>query len=212
MALTTTTLASACAATDRNIVVTSATGFVADYKVRVDDEEMVVDKSYNGTSTTVPVLRGRGGSAQAAHVVKASVTVGIGSDFPDPSAGTFATVFSRLRPTVITTVSATGTLTLAPQGSDQRVIMAGTAAITLTIPQPTRDMEGSVLWIVSDGAAAHVPTFTGGLGGAGSSYDAITNNATGRMALVVIAAGGYWQIPQAPALTGTVTNITGGIA
>jgi hypothetical protein len=212
MALTTTTLASACAITDRNVVVTAATGFVVGYKLRVNDEEMEVDRAYDGTSTTVPVLRGRGGSAQSAHVAKSSVTVGVGTDWSNPAAGSFATSYARVRPVQITTVSATGTLVHAPQGCDHRVILAGTSAITLTIPVPTRDMEGSTLMIVSDGAGAHVPTFTGGLGGAGTSYDAITNNATGRMALLVIAAGGYWSIPQAPALTGTVTNITGGVA
>ena len=211
MALTTTTLSSACGAADRSIVVTSATGFTAGYKVRIDDEEMEVTKDYV-SGTTVTVLRGRGGSVQAAHVAKAAVTVGIGSDFPDPAAGSFATMASRIRPTIIQTYGATATMTLPPPGADLRVILAGTSAITLTIPVPTRDIEGAMLVIVSDGAAAHVPTFTGGVGGAGSSYDAFTFNATGKLALVAFAAGATWQMVSAPGITGTVTNIVAGVA
>ena len=103
-------------------------------------------------------------------------------------------------------------LTLPPSGADLRVILNGTSVITLTVPVPTKDMDGCNLTIISNGAAAHVIIFTGGLGAAGSSYDTITNNASGQMALNVYAANGTWCIPQAPALTGTVTNITGGIA
>ncbi len=65
MALTATTLSSAVALTDKSIVVASATGFAAGAYVKVDGEFMQVDKSYTSGSTTVPVLRGRDGSAQA---------------------------------------------------------------------------------------------------------------------------------------------------
>lgn len=211
MALTTTTLASACGLNDRNIVVSSATGFSAGYKIRVDDEEMEVTKDYV-SGTTVSVLRGRGGSVQSAHVAKASVTVGAGSDFGNPAAGALSTAYARPRPTIITTYGATATMELPPPGADLRVILAGTAAITLTVPVPTRDIEGAQLVIVSDGAAAHVPTFTGGVGGAGSGYDAFTFNSSGKLALVLYAAGATWQMVAAPGVTGTVTNITAGVA
>lgn len=211
MALTTTTLSVAAGQTDRNITVTSATGFAAGYQIRVDDEYMEVDKSYT-SGTSIPVLRGRNGSAQAAHAIKSSVTVGTGTDWSNPGAGAFSTEGARLRPTIIQTYGATGTMTLPPPGCDLRVILAGTAAITLTIPVPTRDIEGAQLVIVSDGAAAHVPTFTGGVGGAGSSYDAFTFNSSGKLALVCYAAGATWQMVAAPGLTGTVTNITAGVA
>jgi hypothetical protein len=32
------------------------------------------------------------------------------------------------------------------------------------------------------------------------------------MCIQVIACGGFWNIPSAPAWTGTVTKVTGGIA
>jgi hypothetical protein len=80
-------------------------------------------------------------------------------------------------------------LTLPPAGSDLVVILNGTAAITLTVPVPTKDMDGTELTIVSNGAAAHVPTFTGGVGAAGSSYDAFTFNSTSGQ-YDVVADGG----------------------
>lgn len=212
MALTTTTLASACGATDSSIVVTSATGFAAGYFIKIDDEVMQVTKSYTSGSTTVPVLRGREQSVQSAHVTKAAVTVGVGTDWSNPAAGSLMGQAARIRPVIIQTYGATATMTLPPPGCDLRVILAGTAAITLTVPVPTRDLEGTQLVIVSDGAAAHIPTFTGGVGGAGSGYDAFTFNSSGKLALVCYAAGGTWQMVSAPAVSGTVTNIIAGVA
>jgi hypothetical protein len=210
MAFVKTTLAAAVALTDKSIVVASATTVAAGRIFRIDQEEMVVTKDYV-SGTTVPVLRAQNGTEQVAHVITSNAIHGLASDFDSPGAQT-SVAYPTQRPTLITSVTATGTLVHAPAGCDHRVILNGTSVITLTIPVPTMDMDGAMLVIISNGAAAHVPTFTGGLGGAGASYDAITNNATGKMALVVFAANETWQIPQAPALTGTVTNITGGIA
>lgn len=210
MALASTTLSAAVAVNDKTIVLASATSIAVGRIIRIDNEIFQVDQSWV-SGTTIPVLRGRDGSQTTTHVSGAAAIHGLASDFPG-AFGQTVVQYPNVRPVQVTSVSATGTLTLAPAGCDQRVILNGTSVITLTIPVPTRDKDGDTLMIVSNGAAAHVPTFTSGLGGAGSSYDAITNNATGQMALHVIAAGGFWCIPQAPALTGTVTNITGGIA
>jgi hypothetical protein len=213
MALTRTTLSSAAGVNDREIVVASATGIVAGDLVRIDQEFMVVQKDYS-SGTTVPVRRGQLGSATKAHVATAGVVHGTAQDDWD-APGVGATVNNMIagRPVIITSITAaTSTLVHAPAGCDHRVILNGTSVITLTIPVPTLDMDGDQLTIISNGAAAHVPTFTGGLGGAGASYDAVTNNATGKFALTVFAANETWQIPVAPAMTGTVTNITAGIA
>lgn len=210
MALATTTLASAVAKKDGEIVVASATSIAAGRLILVDQEMMQVIQSYS-TGTTVGVLRGRNGTATEAHVVTANATHGDAADFDNPGAQA-VTTYPTLRPTLVQSITATSSLTLPPAGTDLRVILNGTSVITLTVPVPTKDMDGAMLTIISNGAAAHVSTFTGGLGGAGTSYDVITNNAAGQMALVVFAANGAWNIPQGPALTGTVTNITGGIA
>ena len=80
MALTETTLSTAKAAVDRKIVVASASGFAKGYRVRIDDEILLVDQSYDGSSTTIPVIPGQDGTAVEAHPVTAAVEVGAGTD------------------------------------------------------------------------------------------------------------------------------------
>jgi hypothetical protein len=210
MALATTTLSAAVSVTDNTIVVASATSVAAGRLILIDQEVMKVVSSYT-SGTTVGVLRGQDGSVTAAHKVTANVTHGLASDFASPAAQT-TTTYPTARATQVVSITATSTLTLPTAGTDLRVVLNGTSVITLTIPVPTKDMDGTELSIVGNGAAAHLLTFTGGLSGAGTSYDVITVNATAPIAFKVIAANGLWVAYAAPALTGTVTNITGGIA
>lgn len=211
MALTRTTLSSAVALTDTSIVVASATGFAANYVVRVDQEFMRVQQSYS-SGTTIPVIRGVMGSKSSAHVVTAGVVVGISSDWDapgyvpvnNPAAG---------RPRVITSITAdNSTVSHAASGSDHVVVLNGTSVINLTVPVPTTDMDGDMLTIVANGAAAHVITYTGGLGGAGASYDVVTLNGTAPCAIQVVACNAKWMPIFAPAMGGTVTNLIGSIA
>ena len=210
MALATTTLSSACAQGDVSIVVASATSVAAGRLILIDQEEMQVAQSYV-SGTTVPVLRGRDGSAQVAHKATANVTHGLASDFASPAAQTCVT-YPTVRNTTVISLSATATLTLPTAGTDQRVILNGTGVIALTIPVPTKDMDGTKLTIVSNGAAAHTLTFTGGLSGGGSNYDVITVNATAPAAFEFIAANALWMAICGPAMGGTVTNIIGSVA
>ena len=210
MALATTTLSTAAGATDTSIVVASATSVAAGRVVVIDQEEMQVAQSYV-SGTTVPVLRGREGTASVAHKVTANVTHGLASDFAQPSNQTSLN-FATQRPTLIQSYSATGTMVLPPAGCDLRVILNGTSVITLTVPVPTKDLDGCLLIITQNGAAAHATTFTGGLSGAGTSYDVVTSNATAPTSVVAIAANGLWNAICAPAMGGTVTNLVGSVA
>ncbi len=212
MALTTTTLSSACALSDKTIVVASATGFAAGSYILVDQEVMQVSKDYT-SGTTIPVVRGQEGTAQVAHVVTANCTVGLGSDFDSPAPASYGLTYGTLRPVVIQSITATSSLTLPPAGCDLRVILNGTSVITLTIPVPTKDMDGTMLTVLSNGVAAHVLTVTGGFGGVGSGYTSLTSAAAARGAnIVAFAVNGAWNIISAPAWTGTVTKVTAGIA
>lgn len=211
MALTRTTASSAIALNDKSIVVASATGFAAGNLILVDQEMMQVTKDYV-SGTTIPVLRAIGGSAQAAHVVTAGVLTGLSTDFANPAVGGPATTYPTQRATLLQSITATSTLTLPPAGTDLRVVLNGTSVITLTVPVPTKDMDGTELSIVSNGAAAHLLTFTGGLSGAGTSYDVITVNATAPAAFKFVACNGLWLAYCGPAMGGTVTNIIGSIA
>lgn len=212
MALATTTLSVAVAITDNSIVVASATSFAAGRIVIVDGEEMQVTQAYT-IGTTVPVLRGRSGTQTTAHKTTANVTHGLASDFATPPAGLDnSNTYGVVRATNVTSISATSTLPLPGAGTDLRVILNGTSVITLTVPLPTKDMDGVKLTILSNGAAAHVITFTSTLNNAGSGYTSFTNNASGTMAIEAYACNGFWTVPCFPAWTGTVTKVTGGIA
>lgn len=210
MALATTTLSAAVGVNDVSIVVASATSMAAGRVLLIDQEVMRVGSGYV-SGTTVPVLRGQDGSVTSAHKSGANVTHGLSSDFANPSAQTVVT-YPLERPVQVISLSATATLGLPNAGSDLRVVLNGTSVIALTIPVPTKDLDGSKLTIVSNGAAAHTLTFTGGLSGAGGSYDVITVNATAPAAFEFIAANGLWMVICGPAMGGTVTNIIGSIA
>ena len=210
MALATTTLSSAVAVDDTSVVVASATSFDAGRLVLVDQEVMQVAQNYS-SGTTVDVLRGMNGTATATHVVTSNVSHGDAADFSTPAAQEIIG-YQAARATVVTSITATGTLTLPKAGTDARVILNGTSVIALTIPVPTKDMDGTLLTIVGNGAAAHTLTFTGGLSGAGTSYDVVTTNSTAPIAFTAIACNGLWNSFVATPMAGTVTNITGTVA
>jgi hypothetical protein len=210
MALATTTLSSAVAVDDTSVVVASATSFDAGRLVLVDQEVMQVAQNYT-SGTTVDVLRGVNGSATVTHVVTSNVTHGDATDF-STAASQEIIGYQASQATVISSITATGTLTLPKAGTDARVILNGTSVIALTIPVPTKDMDGTLLTIVGNGAAAHTLTFTGGLSGAGTSYDVVTTNSTAPIALTAIACNGLWNSFVATPMAGTVTNITGTVA
>jgi hypothetical protein len=210
MALATTTLASAVAVNDNAIVVASATSMVAGRLVRVDGEVMEVAK-HDVSGVTIPVSRGRDGTATQAHVITANVTHGSAADFAVPSPQT-TTTYPIVRGRITVSVTATSTLDAIPAGVDAVVMINGTAAVTLTIPAPTKDKDGDLLFLVSNGVAAHVPTFTGGLGGVGAGYTALTVATGAPLCILCVACNGAWRTISAPAWTGTVTKMIGGIA
>lgn len=211
MASATTTLSAAVAVSDNSIVIASATSMAAGRLILIDQEIMQAVQTYV-SGTTVGVLRGRDGTACLAHKTTANVTHGLASDFAAPGAQT-GTTYPTVRPTLIQSITAaTSTMPLPPAGCDLRLLLNGTSVITLTIPVPTKDMDGCLLTIVPNGAAAHLLTFTGGISGAGASYDIVTINATAPAAMQVIAANGLWNAIFAPAMGGTVTNLIGSVA
>lgn len=210
MALAETTLSSAVSATDRSVVVASATSISPGRLLQIDGEMFQVAQGYT-SGTTVPVLRGRMGTAVVAHVASARVVHGDAQDFVTP-AGTAAPQAPAGEVWKRVSISATSTLTPPSPGENLLVVLNGTSVITLTVAVPTKDMDGCKMIIVGNGAAAHVLTFTGGLSGAGSSYDAITVNATAPAAFQFIAVNELWYAICGPAISGTTTNIAGAIA
>jgi hypothetical protein len=206
MALATTTLSAAATAIDKTITVALATSFAPLRIVRVDDELMQVTKDYV-SGLLVPVLRGISGTAASAHPTTATVVHGLASDNLAPSAQAvvtmpYAPIWRRISYT-----GAANTLVLPAPGENVHVILNGTTADTFTIPIPTIDITGSRLLVSSNAVSQHVITFTGGLSGAGGSYDVITINATAPASFEAVAIDGLWQLIVNP--SGTLTNIAG---
>jgi hypothetical protein len=210
MALTTTTLSSACGASDQSIVVASATGFAAGSLILIDGEVLKVRKDYV-SGTTIGVLRGLDGSKRAAHPVTANVTVGLASDFALPVEQGFVDYAVVGRGRQVSSYTAAGAIALPNPGSDALAILNGTNAIAMTIANPTKDMDGSILIIVGNGKAAHTVTYTAGLGNAGGGYDVGTFDTGGQCSVMLIAANAIW-VPLPSPFSGTLTAIDVAIA
>lgn len=209
MALTATTLSTAVTTSDNSIVVASATGFAAGSVVLIDQESFQVAQSYV-SGTTIPVLRGRDGSATVAHKVTAPVIVELASDLAGPSATT-AVQFPPVRARRTINYAATGAITLPAPGEDMVAILDGTSTIAMTLANPTKDMDGCILTIVGNGKSASTVTYTAGFGNAGSSYDVVTFQNAGQVSISAIAANGIWVLMCAP-ITGTSTSVSVAIA
>ena len=206
MALNTTTLSSAVAVSDNSIVVASATGAAVGSLVLIDQEVMVIGKSYV-SGTTIPVYRGQNGSVTAAHASSANVVFFLGTDevAQSPQTLTQWPIAGRGRPLV--SYSAAGAIALPTPGTDQVAVINGTSALAMTLAVPTTDMDGTILYIVGNGKAAHTVTATGGLGAGGTALDTLTFAAGGQQCVAVIAANAVW-VPLPSVLAGTLTNIT----
>jgi hypothetical protein len=169
--------------------------------IRIDDEFMQVAQDYS-SGTTVNVLRGREGSVQTSHLASVRLTHGLASDFSNAPAQA-ETTLGYLRATRMVSYSATATVTLPKAGEDLRILIYGTT-IALTVPVPTLDLDGCMMTFISTNASAHTITFTGGLGGAGGSYDVMTENGTGTGSFTVVAGNLLWNLHNGT--TGTLTN------
>lgn len=212
MALTTTTLSAAVGVNDTQIKVTSATGFTKGFYIRVNDEFML--QSGDAVGTFVPVIRGQLGTYNKAHASGANATAAADSDdFAGAAPAVIAPYQIAGRRREITSYSASGAITLPTPGTDMVAVLNGTSVLAMTVAAPTKDQDGDLLYVASNGAAAHTVTFTGGLSLAGTSYDVLTVNATAPVLLgPFMAVNAKWQCAVTVAMSGTVTNITAALA
>ena len=212
MALTTTTTSAAVGALDNFVNFTSVTSLVQGMFAKIDEEFVKIASSSTALANPVQVIRGQNGTAQVAHVSGANATFGLGSDFNNPNSATDVAYALAGRRRKVLSYGASGAITLPLAGEDSVAILNGTSVLAMTIAAPGKDLDGSRLMVIGNGAAAHTIQFTGGLSGAGANYDVITVNATAPIAVEAIACNGLWIAVCSPAMTGTVTNIVGGVA
>ena len=207
MALTRTTLASAVAQNDINIVVASATGAAAGTFVKVDQEVMKIAQNYV-SGVTLPVVRGQDGSQQTTHKVSAAAVFFLASDETGPSAQTMVQFPSGAIPRVIVSYSASGAIANPAPGQDMVALLNGASLLAMTMTSPTVDMDGSILTICGTGTVrAHTVTYTTtGFGNVGATADVVTMSATQVQAFSCIAAGGFWQLIALGTATASVTG------
>ena len=207
MALVSTTLSSAVTVTDTSIAVASATSVAAGRFIRIDGEVMLVTKGYVTASTTVPVLRGQDGSVVAAHPTTAVVVHGDAADWPVPKTGTNVAVSYPSQPSrTLQSYTAAGAITLV--AGDSLHVLNGASALAMTLAQPTAEMDGSLMWIVSNGKYAHTVTVAGvGYNAAASGYTVLTFTTNLRGAVQLMAVNKVWCMGCAANMSGTVTAL-----
>jgi hypothetical protein len=211
VATTTTTLSSAVTVDSNSIVVASATDVGPGDMVQIDQETLKVIQSYV-SGTTVGVLRGQNGSATAAHPSGANVTHGSPSDFAEAGQQADTTYPAALRVRDMKSYSAAGAITLPSAGRDMLAVINGTSTLAMTLAQPTKELDGSILTIVGNGKSASTITLpTTGIGNAGSGYDVLTLQNAGQVGTMLMAVNGFWVLVPGP-LTGTTTALTAAIA
>lgn len=205
MALTTTTLAAALAVNATSATVASATGLVAGMYGLVEDELVRIQQGYT-SGVTIPLLRGQDGTPTGLHPTSANITFFLASD----EAGAFpqtVTQFASIKARGFDSYSAAGAIAFPQPGADSVAMINGTGALAMTLAVPTKDLDGSILYIVGNGKAAHTVTAAGGLGAGGANLDLLTFAAGAQNCIAVIAANGVW-VPLPSVLAGTLTNIT----
>jgi len=214
MALIATTISAAIVVTDNSIVLASAASVAPGRILRIDEEWFQVAQGYV-SGTTIPVLRGRDGSACVAHNVTTPVVHGNAADFSVPPAGApNAVTLPAGRPRRVKAYIASGAIQLPLAGEDMVALIGGTSALTMTVAAPPLDLDGALLWIFSSAKNASTIQFAGtvGIGNAAGSYDIITLQNAGNVGLCVMAVNGFWNVASAPAITGTTTAIGVAIA
>jgi len=198
MALTRTTLSGGCSATDFEILVASIAGLSVGSSLKCDGEQMRVQAIGSSAAIPVKVLRGVGGTAVVAHPASAGVVFGDPADFlyKPQSGGKGRDVVSY---------SASGALTLPVAGRDVVAILNGTGALAMTLADPSKENDGDMLFIASNGKAAHTVTTTTGYGDGGASYVKFTFAAGARNVLNLVAINERWVTSL---IGGTATAIT----
>lgn len=213
MAFTTTTLAAALSATDRQMSVTSATGFAANQYVKIDEEFFKITSSYT-SGTIIPFIRAQNGTVAVAHVSGANVVTDAissttTSDWNGPNSSTIVAYGLSARRRKVIAYGASGAIALPLAGEDVVAILDGTSTLTMTLAAPLTDSDGAVLTVIGNGKSASTlaVSSTAGIGNAGSGYQTITFQNAGQVSMQFMACNGQWVALNTP-ITSTTTKIS----
>ncbi len=191
MALTATTLAAACGASDLTLSLTSSTGFAAGQDVKIDGEYMTCVAVPQSGLITVR-SRGSNGTAAVAHAILApAVTTANNADWVAVPTG----AVNDKPPYVddIVTLSTDQEITL-PRKNTTYIINKASACL-LTISPGTEDALPVVLTFIANTAQAHLLTYTEGFLGDTTSSDVVTfGSKVGATCEVKVGAGGLLSL------------------
>lgn len=207
MALTATTLAADCSASDLTLSLTStssgfpAVGVVGSRQVmQVDGEYMLLDRVVASGVVKV-LLRGYNGSSAVAHDVLADVqTSADPADFPAYGVG--QSVQRPLSTDLIVSVGENGVVPVPVQNTTV-FLTKGSALASTTLAAPSKASNGVRLTITSQTAFAHVITATSLLGDgvSGSPHTTATFGAFIGASMVLEASDGIWNVLALNAVT-----------
>jgi hypothetical protein len=140
------------------------------------------------------VLRGLDGAQGIAHPKTANVTVFLVSDLAGGASAQTPTQWPNLKGRRMISYSAAGAIALPNPGEDNIAVINGTSTLAMTLANPTKDMDGSMLYIFSNGKGAHTVTYTAGVGNGGSTMDVGTYNTTEATGCALMALNGFWVL------------------
>src|SRR5439155_7822276 len=198
MALVHTTVRAPVTAADTSITVASATGFSAGYIVRVGDEMMRVGGAYT-SGTIIPVIRGQEGTLVVAHAVTTGVVCGTAADWASNVGAQTAVQYPLAgKARRITTYGAAGAISLPTAGTDEVAVINGGSALAMTLALPTKDLDGTILFVIGDGKAAHSLTVASGFGGASTGYTVGTFDTNAQCGIMLMALNSIWVPCNSP--------------
>ncbi len=106
----------------------------------------------------------------------------------------------------IVVVNADGAIAFPRSGTDAVAVLNGTVQWDMTLAAPTKDLDGCILYIISNGKAAHTVTVAGGLGAASTGYTVATFITGSQQSLQLMAMNGAW-VPVSSQFSGTLTAL-----
>ncbi len=188
MAITlSTTLAAACTAADRTIVLTSGTSAAVGMVVKMEQEfSTVASIASDGVTITLGV-RGAQGSAAQPHRILSPVELSLASDFSGAPIGSPIPI--PYSTTELATYGAAGAI-LVPN-EDGRIFINKATAAAMTLRLPLTDEDGKTLTIQAGTAAAHTVTVPTATGFKNTTGTATFGGAIGD-AMVIAAYKGQW--------------------
>lgn len=194
MAITlSTTAATAIAASDRTVKLTSGTSAAVGMTIKMEQEWSTITAIASDGVTVTLGVRGLNGSAVVAHKILSPIEISNAADFSGNPTGS-AAIIPYYTPT-LTYYGAAGQIAIPPQNAT--IFLAEAAASAMFLQVPGTDIDGRTLTIMA--AAAQAYTVSAGSSGAvvATGFKNTTGTATFGGAIgdnmVIVACKGKWN-------------------